>query len=71
MQGCPFCLLWGYFVYILMVYKVDSEIIGNKLQVLNVTLENYVDTLLKKLTRDRNSDILRDCVLLDVGYFLN
>ena len=46
MQGCQFCLPWGYFAYILMVYKVDSEIIRNKLQVLNVTLEDYVDTLL-------------------------
>ena len=34
-------------------------------------LGKYVDTFLKELTKDGNSDVLRDCRLLTVGYFLN
>lgn len=30
-----------------------------------------MDALLKELTRGGNSDVLRDCRLLTVGYFLN
>lgn len=64
----------GYLVYILMIYKVDGEIIRNKLQVLNVTLEKRMDALSKELNRDKNSDILRDYCLkgmTGVSYFLN
>lgn len=34
-------------------------------------LGKYVDTFLKELTKDGNSDVLRDCRFLTVGYFLN
>ena len=48
----------GYFVYILMIFEVDSEIIRSKLQVLNVILEKYVVALSEEHARHRSSDIL-------------